>query len=69
MHYSLEAVAQEIHKDRLYQAERKRTLKQAKVLRPGPQEKVLIGLSDVLIATGLKLKGQYQSQQPGLRLT
>jgi hypothetical protein len=46
-----------------------RLLNQVEAVRPGRQVKVLVGLGDFLIATGLKLKGQYQTRQPDLSLT
>ena len=68
MDYSYE-VAKAIQEARLYEAETRRTLKQAKLVRAGLRAKVLIGLGDMLITTGLKVKRKSQIRQPGLKLT
>lgn len=62
-------VTKAIEKERLHDAERMRLFKQAEAVRPGRQVKVLIGLGDLLIATGMRLKGQCQTPQPDLSLT
>lgn len=68
MDYSYE-VAKVILEERLHEAERRRLLKQVEAHRPNLRTKALIGLGDILITTGLKVKEQYQPQQPGLELT
>ena len=68
MDYSYE-IAKAILEERLREAERMRMLKQAEALQPNLQAKVLIGLGDILITTGLKVKAQYQPQQPGLEVS
>ena len=68
MDYSYE-VAKAIQEERLHKAERMRMLKQAEAARPDFRAKALIGLGDILITVGLKVKEQYQTQQPSLELT
>ena len=67
--YDLYEVAKERHKGRLHQAEKLRVLKQVETVRPGLIEKALIRFGDFLITTGLKVKAQYQTRQPDLKLT
>ena len=68
MTYSYE-VARAIHQDRLHQAEKRRMLKQAEPVRAGLRAKVLIKVADLLITTGLRLKHQTRTRQPGLKFT
>ena len=62
-------VAKAVQEDRLHEAETRRMLKHAEMVRAGFQEKVLTRLGNTLITTGLKVKGQSQTRLPGLKLS